>query len=223
MQDLLNIKNELIGGVEVQAVSARELYLGLGLMTNKWSRWAAKNIAQNEFFIEGIGFIQLPKKSIELSPNPTQDFAITIDFAVSLISFAKSVSSKVKMDMLTALGASDRVCVTSRAEIEFLDMLEKVIEPMSFTMDRQVSITNKKGTKYRIDAVINELNMAIEYDEEHHQHSFIDDETRQNEIENGTDLWFVRLSSGESHLFNIGLIMKEIVLYSEVSSENLYL
>ena len=43
MQDLLNIKNELIGGVEVQAVSARELYLGLGLMTNKWSRWAAKN------------------------------------------------------------------------------------------------------------------------------------------------------------------------------------
>ena len=42
MQNLLNIKNELIGGVEVQAVSARELYLGLGLMANKYPLWGVQ-------------------------------------------------------------------------------------------------------------------------------------------------------------------------------------
>ena len=219
MNELIAVRKESIGN----AVSARELYLGLGLDKSNWAKWFVTNIEENGFFTQGVDFIKLPKKNTEQTPNPTQDFAISISFAVSLVSFAKSVSSKVKMEMLTALGASDRVCISSRAEIEFLDVLEKVIEPMGFTMTRQVNIPNKKGTSYRIDAVINELKIALEYDEDHHKHRVADDENRQNEIQENSSYWFVRLSSGESHLFNVGVVMRTIVLYSEISCENLYL
>ena len=223
MQDLLNIKNELIGGVSVQAVSANELYRGLGLTESQYKRWAVRNVLKNDCFLENKDWSATIPMSKANGGCPLSDYVISIDFAVSLVGFAKTISSKVKMDILTALGASDKVCITSRAEIEFLDMLEKVIEPMGFTMNRQVSIPSKKGTNYRIDAVINELKIAIEYDEEHHKHTTMDDENRQSEIEESSDYWFIRLDSSESHLFNIGLVMKTIVLYSEISNENLYL
>ena len=62
MQDLLNIKNELIGGVSVQAVSAKELYIGLGSLKSDWARWSEKNIVKNEYFIENrdwVGFSRM--------------------------------------------------------------------------------------------------------------------------------------------------------------------
>ena len=87
MQDLLNIKNELIGGVSVQAVSAKELYIGLGSLKSDWARWSEKNIVKNEYFIENrdwTGFSQL------LNGNKTMDYGITIEFAKHLAAMART-------------------------------------------------------------------------------------------------------------------------------------
>lgn len=70
-----------------QVVSARELYLFLGLDKSNWSRWYKKNIVDNEFAIENVdyqGFV------FETNGNNVQDFALTIDFAKKLSMMTKS-------------------------------------------------------------------------------------------------------------------------------------
>jgi len=121
MKDLLNIKNELIGGVEVQAVSARELYIGIGLMTNKWSRWFDRNIIRGEFFSEGKDWIELPfVGTTVLGGKVARDFAISIDFAKHLALMSKTAKGhayrnylinleKHVVENFTALSDDDRV------------------------------------------------------------------------------------------------------------------
>ena len=78
-----------IGGEDVKAVSARELYLGLGLMANKWSRWYQTNIIENEFFKQHTDFIELPFVGSEHGVF-AKDFAITIEFAKHIAMMAKT-------------------------------------------------------------------------------------------------------------------------------------
>lgn len=90
--------NELIFTKEhpelgAEAVSARELYLGLGLSSSQWSRWVDTNILNNEYFSQGIDFVQLDTKSSANSPNPPKDFAITIEMAKHLAMMARTDKS----------------------------------------------------------------------------------------------------------------------------------
>ena len=56
MKELIAVKPH---GTLKESVSARDLYLGLGLAKDQWSRWQLKNIVQNDFFIQGVDFVQL--------------------------------------------------------------------------------------------------------------------------------------------------------------------
>jgi phage anti-repressor protein len=79
--------NELIKITEnngKKAVSARELYLGLGLAEQHWVRYYKKNITDNKFAIENEDYIQLPLM------GRTQDFALSIDFAKKLSMMART-------------------------------------------------------------------------------------------------------------------------------------
>ena len=89
MKKLINIQKTTIGTAEVNAVSARELYLGLGYGKGDWSRWSLLNIEKNEFFLQDIDFV---RNSTKL--NPTNGVAID-DFYVS-IEFAKHISMMAK-------------------------------------------------------------------------------------------------------------------------------
>lgn len=40
-----------------QVVSARELYIGLGLDKSNWSRWATQNIVEDDFFKENEDWV----------------------------------------------------------------------------------------------------------------------------------------------------------------------
>ena len=91
MNELISTKEHPDLGTE--AVSARELYLGLGLMSNKWSRWVDVNILNNEYFTQGIDFIKLPLKGSANNPNPPKDFAITIEMAKHLAMMARTDKS----------------------------------------------------------------------------------------------------------------------------------
>ena len=73
-----------------QLVSARELYLGLGLNKTQWSRWSKSNIKENEFFTENIDWIGV-RHNVE--GNLVQDFVITLEFAKHLAMMARTEKS----------------------------------------------------------------------------------------------------------------------------------
>ena len=76
-----------IGSEDVNTVSARELYLGLGLDKSNWKRWAHANIVENEFFKESLDWIGFV---IMTNGNETREFAITIEFAKHIAMMAKT-------------------------------------------------------------------------------------------------------------------------------------
>lgn len=67
-----------------KAVSARELYEGLGFDISNWAKWYKKNITDNQFALEGEDYIQL------VLSTRTIDFALSIDFAKKLSMMART-------------------------------------------------------------------------------------------------------------------------------------
>lgn len=97
MQELIKIKNE----DGKQLVSARELYLGLGLNDKNWSRWYPMNIEKNEFFSKNMDWIEVQHDVYGSRHNeenlkggrPTKDFAISLDFAKHIAMMARTEKS----------------------------------------------------------------------------------------------------------------------------------
>ena len=104
-----------------------------------------------------------------------------------------------------------------RPELEFLDMLEQALEPFNIKGVRQYHIESM-GNTYRIDYYIPSLNIAIEYDENDHKHySYDEHEGRQIKIEKEIGCRFIRVSDSNSHMYNVGQVIKEIFNLSEVA------
>ena len=129
----------------------------------------------------------------------------------SLISKSETKSKKYKDEFKNWLVSEglieDNFYITSRKEIEFLDMLEEVLKPFGYKTIRQYSVLD-----YRIDLYIEDLNIAVEYDEDNHKHySYEQHEGRQDLIEKELVCKFIRLSDKEDDLYNVGLVMKGIM------------
>lgn len=86
MEELIKIKEE--NGQ--QLVSARELYLGLGLDKSQWSRWNNKNIKENDFFLENQDWTGV---RLNVEGNEVQDFAISLEFAKHIAMMARTKKS----------------------------------------------------------------------------------------------------------------------------------
>jgi len=86
MNNLININNENSN----QPVSAKELYLGLGLAKDKFARWYPTNIIENGFFNENEDWVGL---DIMSNGNESKDFAISIDFAKHIAMMARTEKS----------------------------------------------------------------------------------------------------------------------------------
>lgn len=85
--------NELIKVTEKngkQVVSAKELYIGLGLNKSQWSRWCKSNIEDDKFFCENIDWVGF---DIMTNGNETKDYAICLDFAKHLAMMARTERS----------------------------------------------------------------------------------------------------------------------------------
>jgi len=81
--ELIKIKEE--GGKNL--VSAKEMYLGLGLDITNWSRWAKQNILENPFAIENEDYTTLV---IKTKGNETKDFALTLELAKKIAMTVKT-------------------------------------------------------------------------------------------------------------------------------------
>ena len=87
MKELIKINTNEEGK---QLVSARELYLGLGLNKSNWSRWYPTNILKNEFFNKNTDWIGVRRYD---EGNEIQDFAISLDFAKHIAMMARTEKS----------------------------------------------------------------------------------------------------------------------------------
>lgn len=87
MNDLIKITTNNQGK---QVVSARELYLGLGLNKTQWARWYQTNIKNNDFFSENYDWIGV-RHNVE--GNEVQDFAISLEFAKHIAMMARTPKS----------------------------------------------------------------------------------------------------------------------------------
>ena len=84
--------------------------------------------------------------------------------------------------------------------------LEDFLKPFDYTLNRQV-----KCGRYRIDAVIPELNVAIEYDEDSHaNYNRRAEEVREEYIKTNYDA-LIRITDEHNSTYNLGLIVKEIM------------
>ena len=131
-----------------------------------------------------------------------------------LINRSRKCASDYKERLLICLSDNELITnvniVTSRKEIEFVDSLEKTLEPFDLTIEKQYRVLS-----YRIDFYIKEVNLAIEYDENNHSgYSYESQEGRQKEIEHAIGCTFLRLSDHDSDMYNIGLVMKQILTMS---------
>ncbi|MBB6716334.1 antA/AntB antirepressor family protein [Clostridium gasigenes] len=74
----------------VKTVSAKELYLGLGLAKDQWSRWHKTNITNNDFFSYGTDFVGVRQ---DVEGNESMDFEITLEFGKHIAMMAKTKKS----------------------------------------------------------------------------------------------------------------------------------
>lgn len=82
--------SNLIKISDMGLVSAKELYLGLGLNKTNWSRWYPTNIQKNEFFNENVDWVRARHND---EGNETMDFAISIEFAKHIAMMARTEKS----------------------------------------------------------------------------------------------------------------------------------
>lgn len=116
------------------------------------------------------------------------------------------LSNIQKQELIKNLNLTEKVVLTSRKEIEFIDQLEETLKPYNLTGVRQYKVGS-----YKIDYYIPSLNIAIEYDENDHLgYSYEAHEGRQKEIEDTLKCRFIRVTDNNTNNFNIGLVLKEM-------------
>lgn len=127
----------------------------------------------------------------------------TKDMLLKLVNESK-MSAEDKRKYLDYFGVDYVVGETK--EDGFVSKLEKALTPFGIKGIKQCSVLG-----YRIDYYIENLNVAIEYDENGHDHyDYKSHELRQKLIEEKIGCRFIRVTDKESHEYNIGYVIKNI-------------
>ena len=74
-----------------QLVSARELYIFLGLDLTQWAKWAFTNIVKDSSLIDNVDYTRVV---ILVNYQPVIDYAITLDMAKGLSMVARNEKGK---------------------------------------------------------------------------------------------------------------------------------
>lgn len=94
----------------------------------------------------------------------------------------------------------------TRFEESFKYCLEETLSAIDIEIE-----TQKDCDGFRIDFYIPKYNIAIEYDEVHHQYNKDKDEQRESYIKEKLKCKFIRLDYMESDNYNVGLVIKSIM------------
>ena len=150
MNELLEVKTNKQGK---QIVSARDLYDGLGLNRSEWSRWYKRNIEKNEFFkenVDWVGFITTPNRG----GKPTQDFAITLDFAKHIAMMARTEKShEYRNYFLECERRLNNISTISQKEKLLLQLFSKDSMEVANAHKQLVAIEVQEATKPLLDKI----------------------------------------------------------------------
>ena len=151
----------------VNCVSAKELHEGLEIGT-EFPKWMARMLKYG--FIENEDYISVTQKRKTNNPkNPYttyRDYIITIEMARKLCRINGSEKAEIIYKYLYEYSDNRNeifIVKPPRREFEFGEMLEKVT---GFHFIRQYPMCNNK---YRIDFILEDATLMIEYDEEYHE------------------------------------------------------
>lgn len=157
MNNLINIKiQENADGKK--AVSAREMYLNLGLKEGNWQRWANKNIEKNPFANEGKDWISLTlmvSKEVGHSSsgrvkkgNYAKDYVLTLDFAKKLCMQARTERGEKVRDYFLEVErvaiAATNISPELEARLRKLEALTAHQEVTEFTVFAYASLCKIK-------------------------------------------------------------------------------
>lgn len=102
----------------------------------------------------------------------------------------------------------EQIILTSRFEDSFVSKLSETLDVIGYQLNTQYNVLG-----YKLDGYIEELNIAIEYDEG--QHSIASnnelDKQRQLQIYKKIGCKFIRCDYMNTDAYNIGLVIKEIM------------
>lgn len=216
--------NNIIDNLKVDSIhntiSARDLYDYIYIDSDicnreRFSKWFDR---QKYGYVKDIDYTyvkEISRSRFEGSRIVTRkmfDYNVSIEMAVNIITNQKRTHTihPVLQNFFNKYSNFDckiNFNTVKRKEIQFLDELEEVLQPLKIYGIRQYHIDN-----YRIDYYISSLKLAIEYDEgDHKYYTYENQELRQKNIENILKCTFIRLSDSNSNLYNIGLIMSQIL------------
>ncbi|MCK9394258.1 MAG: antA/AntB antirepressor family protein [Methylobacter sp.] len=139
MKELIRIESREIGS----SVSARELYIGLGLNAVNWSRWSKENIDKNTFFSNGVDFIELFIMKSRENPNPPKDYAISIEFAKHIAMQARTDKSHLYRQYM--IDCENKCKATQQLQVPqtFSEALKLAYE-QSVVIERQQKVIEEK-------------------------------------------------------------------------------
>lgn len=219
-------------------INARKLFKWLEYSrTNDFIRWVNRTI-KNSNLIQDDDYVKKSAKVKIENTNISQkrsEFFIKVKACKKIIFNSQNLEEKffekIKMfyDFIAEkTGEEFKAVRGKRKELEFCEMLERILTPLGVIIEKQVSVINYK---YRIDFIIGG-SIAVEYDEyEAHKYSKESDEKRMNEIDEYIDFMtngdfgvkWIRIEEGKefegiSNIFN-ALVSDGIIESSNEKNE----
>ena len=223
MKELTVFTHEQFGAIRAVKVDNEVYFVGKDLVEILGCNLTGKHVASEyiKYHCDEEDYVLVdkihPSNGIEFDYKELGQrggWLVNSNGAISLIQKTKSKSIEYKTDLKNWLISenliSDGIILESRKEIEFLTALEDALKPFNIKGVRQYHIESM-GNTYRIDYYIPSLNIAIEYDENNHNHyTYEQHEGRQKEIEEEIGCRFIRVSDEETHFYNVGYVIKEM-------------
>jgi len=165
----IEIIEQQIDSETVKTISARELHQKLEVKS-RFNDWINNRIKKYGF-IENEDFVWVTKNLITYRYNGQKGISqqkeclISIQMAIIIIQKVTDnpFSAKIYKQLLSLEKREVYIKEPLRKEIEFFLALKTVLKPMNIELETQFNVLG-----YRIDGYIKDFNLAIEYDESHH-------------------------------------------------------
>lgn len=150
-----------------------------------------------------ISYTTIKVKDIKNRIIPQNMIIINQLGCINLITVSRKLSTKQKNELLNELNLN--TVAIGCQEAEFLQSVKDVLMQANINIEIQ-----KQVLSYRIDLYLPEYNLAIEFDEKHHNFYYKQDVKREKEIKSLLNCTFIRLPATNTIFENIGLIFKYI-------------
>lgn len=109
--------------------TAKALYEFLELDPSNYSKWAKRNIVENDFALENADYFPFVLQD-ERNPNPTTDYCLTATFAKKLCMVSKSPKGEQARDYFVMVEQNAKKMANSRPQTQ-IQMLAAIAQQMA--------------------------------------------------------------------------------------------